>query len=88
MEPMVALPAVVTADAFDGEPSNAELDAIEHEMPLILAEVELLDAQIIALDRTPNEVDERRVRRARHRVLAERRALANRTTTADVEVIA
>ncbi len=33
-------------------------------MPLILADVDLLDAQIITLDRTPSELDERRIRRA------------------------
>ncbi|WP_051818986.1 DUF6284 family protein [Streptomyces flaveus] len=40
------------------------MDAIEREMPLILADVDLLDAQIITLDRTPSELDERRIRRA------------------------
>ena len=72
--------AVVTADAFDREPTFAELDAIAYEMPVIRAEVELLDAQIIALDRTPNEVDARRIRRARRKVLAARLAAANLTT--------
>ncbi|MFI1410843.1 DUF6284 family protein [Streptomyces sp. NPDC020707] len=72
--------AVVTADGFDREPSAAELDAIEQEMPVITAEVELLDAQIIALDRTPNELDTRRIRRARRKVLAARLAAANLTT--------
>ncbi|WP_141205801.1 DUF6284 family protein [Streptomyces griseorubiginosus] len=62
------------------EPTDAELDAIEQEMPLILARVDLLDAQILTLDRTPNELDARRIRRARHRVLVERRTLANRTS--------
>nr|WP_283936496.1 DUF6284 family protein [Streptomyces flaveus] len=37
---------------------------MEREMPLILADVDLLDAQIITLDRTPSELDERRIRRA------------------------
>ncbi|MGW0681479.1 DUF6284 family protein [Streptomyces sp. NPDC002767] len=49
-------------------------------MPLILADVDLIDAQIIAMDHTPNEVDTRRVRRALARVLTEYRVLANRTT--------
>ncbi|MEU9185403.1 DUF6284 family protein [Streptomyces sp. NPDC048484] len=71
---------VVTADEFDREPTFAELDAIECEMPVITAEVELLDAQIIALDRTPNEVDTRRIRRARRKVLTARLAAANLTT--------
>ncbi|MEE1791429.1 DUF6284 family protein [Streptomyces sp. BE308] len=80
MEHIVALQALVTAASLDYEPSAAELDAIDEELPLITAEVELLDAQIMTLDRPVSEVDERRVRRARNRVLAERRALANRTT--------
>lgn len=80
MKTIAALQAVVTAVSFDGEPSAAELDAIEQEMPLIRAEVELLDAQIITLDRSAAELDERRVRRARNRVLAARRDLTNRAT--------
>ncbi|MGW3512333.1 DUF6284 family protein [Streptomyces sp. NPDC000994] len=45
-------------------------------MPAILADVDLLDAQIITLDRTPSELDTRRIRRAHRRVLAARLALA------------
>ncbi|MEW5658839.1 DUF6284 family protein [Streptomyces cinereoruber] len=78
MKSIAALQAVVTATPFDGEPSDAELDAIEQELPLILAEVDLLDAQIMTLDRPATELDERRIRRARNRVLVERRDLANR----------
>ncbi|MFI8198870.1 DUF6284 family protein [Streptomyces sp. NPDC085942] len=79
MKSIAALQAAVTAAApFDGEPSDAELDAIEVESPLILAEVALLDAQIMTIDCTPNELDQQRVRRARRRVLAARRDLANR----------
>ena len=77
MKHIAAVQAVVTADVFDREPTAAELDAIAYEMPVIRAEVELLDAQIIALDRTPNEVDARRIRRARRKVLAARLAAAN-----------
>ena len=72
----------VTAFADFMEPTEAELDAIEQEMPVILADVELLDAQIITLDRIPTELDNRRLRRARRRALAARIALANRTTAA------
>ncbi|CAL9294139.1 DUF6284 family protein [Streptomyces sp. SudanB25_2051] len=72
--------AAVTAVPFDGEPSAAELTAIELELPLILAEVDLLDAQIMTLDRPVTELDARRIRRARHRVLAARRDLTNRAT--------
>ncbi|MCQ4082956.1 DUF6284 family protein [Streptomyces sp. RB6PN25] len=84
MEHIGARQAIVTADEYDREPTAAELDAIELESPLILAEVDLLDAQIIAMDRTPNEMDARRIRRAHRRVLAARRNLVNRT--ADVRV--
>ncbi|MFK0214952.1 DUF6284 family protein [Streptomyces sp. NPDC090298] len=78
MKSIAALQAVVTAAPFDGEPSVGELDAIEQEMPLILAEVDLLDAEIKTLDRPATGLDERRIRRARNRVLAERRDLTNR----------
>ncbi|MFD3334950.1 DUF6284 family protein [Streptomyces sp. NPDC058700] len=81
MKTIAALQAVVTASGFDGEPSDAELDAIEREMPLILAEVDLLDVEIMTLDRPATELDERRIRRARNRVLAERRDLTNRIGT-------
>lgn len=82
MKHIVALQAVVTADEFDREPTAAELDAIEREMPLIVAEVDLLDVQIGLLDRSATVLDERRVRRARNRVLAARRDLTNRAATA------
>jgi hypothetical protein len=81
MKHIAALQAVVTAPVSDGEPSNVELDAIDREMPLILAEVELLDAQIMTLDRPASELDERRIRRARNRVLAARRELTNKAAT-------
>ncbi|MFI1045024.1 DUF6284 family protein [Streptomyces griseoruber] len=93
MEHIVTVQGIVTAsddwtpfaDFADWiEPTDAELDAIELESPLILADVDLLDAQIKAMDRPANEVDARRIRRARHRVLAERRDLANRTAGATV----
>ncbi|MFE7262743.1 DUF6284 family protein [Streptomyces sp. NPDC057592] len=81
MKTIAALQDLVTAASLDGGPSAAELDAIEAEMPVILADVELLDAQIMTLDRTPTELDERRIRRARNRVMAARRDLTNRTVT-------
>ncbi|MEU3856972.1 DUF6284 family protein [Streptomyces sp. NPDC028722] len=81
MNHIVTVQDAVTAFAEWLEPTAAELDAIEQEMPLILADVDLVDAQIITLDRTPSELDARRIRRARRRVLAERAALANRTGT-------
>ncbi|MER7152339.1 DUF6284 family protein [Streptomyces lydicus] len=79
MSHIVTVQDAVTAFEPWMEPTDAELDAIEQEMPLILAGVDLVDAQIIALDRMPNEVDNRRIRRARHRMLTARRELANRT---------
>ncbi|WP_425245818.1 DUF6284 family protein [Streptomyces sp. NEAU-NA10] len=82
MKHIGAAQVAVTADEFDREPTLAELDAIEQESPLILAEVELLDAQIKAMDHPANEVDTRRIRRARNRVLAARRDLVNRTADA------
>ncbi|MCW8100811.1 DUF6284 family protein [Streptomyces tauricus] len=82
MKHIGAVQAVVTADFFDREPTAAELDAIEREMPVILAGVELLDAQIIALNHIPNELDTRRIRRAHRRVLTARRALANQAADA------
>ncbi|MFE5544060.1 DUF6284 family protein [Streptomyces sp. NPDC056534] len=78
MKSIAALQAVVTATRFDGEPTNGELDAIETEMPLILAELDLLDAEVWMLDRPATTLDERRIRRARNRVLDERRDLTNR----------
>ncbi|MER7625183.1 DUF6284 family protein [Streptomyces sp. NPDC126503] len=82
MKSIAALQAVVTATSFDGGPSDAELDAIEREMPLIEAEIELLDVEIWMLDRPATALDERRLRRARNRVLDERRNLTNRAGVA------
>ncbi|WP_405822053.1 DUF6284 family protein [Streptomyces sp. NBC_00838] len=79
MKHIVTVQDAVTAFAPDIEPTDAELDAIELEMPAILADVDLLDAQITAMDRPANELDIRRVRRARRRVLAARRELADRS---------
>jgi hypothetical protein len=84
MNHIVTVQDAVTAFAPWMEPTDAELDAIEQEMPAILADVDLLDAQIITLDRIPTELDKRRLRRARRRALAARIALANRTTAATV----
>ncbi|MBZ6137118.1 MULTISPECIES: DUF6284 family protein [Streptomyces] len=84
MNPIVTVQDAVTAFADFMEPTDAELDAIEQEMPVILADVDLLDAHIVTLDRTPTEVDERRIRRARRRALAARVALVNRTAGASL----
>ncbi|MGA5319817.1 DUF6284 family protein [Streptomyces seoulensis] len=79
MSHIVTVRDAVTAFEDFMEPTSAELDAIEVEMPVILADVDLLDAQIVALDRTPTELDARRIRRARRRALAARVALLNST---------
>ncbi|WP_404958038.1 DUF6284 family protein [Streptomyces sp. 147326] len=79
MKSIAALQKLVTPWSDGLEPSDAELGAIEQELPLILAERDLLDAQIMTLDRIPTEVDARRIRRARNRVLVAQRDLANRT---------
>ncbi|WP_424862156.1 DUF6284 family protein [Streptomyces sp. MMS24-I29] len=81
MKSIAALQGPVTGMPLDGEPSAAELAAIEQEMPPILAKVDLLDAEITMLDRPAAVLDERRVRRARNRVLAERRNLTNRAVS-------
>ena len=72
MDHIVTVQDAVTAFADFMEPTGAELDAIEREMPVILADVELLDAHIVTLDRIPTELDARRIRRARRRALAGR----------------
>ncbi|MEU9347615.1 DUF6284 family protein [Streptomyces sp. NPDC048278] len=84
MNPIVTVQDVVTAFADWIEPTDAELDVIEQEMPLILADVDLLDAHISTLDRTPGELDTRRIRRAHRRVLAARLELANRAAGASL----
>ncbi|MFJ8189722.1 DUF6284 family protein [Streptomyces sp. NPDC096094] len=84
MNHIVTVQDAVTAFEPWMEPTKAELDAIEQEMPVILAGVDLVDAQITALDRTPTELDNRRIRRARNRMLTARRELANRTAGASL----
>ncbi|MGA5112169.1 DUF6284 family protein [Streptomyces pseudogriseolus] len=84
MNPIVTVQDTVTAFGDFREPTDAELDAIEREMPVILADVDLLDAYITTLDRTPTELDNRRIRRARRRALAARLALLNQDTGASM----
>ncbi|MEW2315212.1 DUF6284 family protein [Streptomyces bauhiniae] len=84
MSHIVTVQDAVTAFEDFMEPTSAELDAIEREMPVILADVDLLDAHIATLDRTPTELDTRRIRRARRKALAARVALLNRTTGASL----
>ncbi|WP_255949370.1 DUF6284 family protein [Streptomyces odontomachi] len=68
------------------EPTDAELDAIERELPLIDEQVAELDAQIICMDRPLSELDARRLRRASNRVLDARRKLTNQAPAALSEV--
>ncbi|MFG2552175.1 DUF6284 family protein [Streptomyces sp. NPDC048581] len=82
MDPIVTVQDAVTAFADFIEPTDAELDAIEREMPVILADIDLLDAHIATLERTPSELDQRRIRRARRRALAARVELINHAVTA------
>ncbi|MFG2948835.1 DUF6284 family protein [Streptomyces adustus] len=82
MSHIVTVQDAVTAFADGLEPTAAELDAIDREMPVILADVELLDAYIVTLDRVPNELDARRLHRARRRALAARLELANLSAAA------
>ncbi|MFE9447370.1 DUF6284 family protein [Streptomyces sp. NPDC006739] len=82
MSDIVTVQEAVTAFADWNEPTDAELDAIDREMPVILADIDLLDAYIVTLDRTPTELDERRLRRARRRALAARVELTNHAVTA------
>ncbi|MGW6270423.1 DUF6284 family protein [Streptomyces sp. NPDC055060] len=77
MDLIVTVQDAVTAFESWMEPTDAELDAIEGEMPAVLADIDLLDAYIGTLDRTPTALDERRIRRARRRALATRLALTN-----------
>jgi hypothetical protein len=54
-------------------PTAADLAAIEHEWPLIEAEIALVDAEIRVLTAPhgPSPLDWRRLRRAEHRVIRE-----------------
>ncbi|MFJ7301667.1 DUF6284 family protein [Streptomyces sp. NPDC099088] len=81
MKDIVTVQEAVTAFEPWMEPTDAELDAIETEMPVILADIELIDAYIITMDRVPSELDTRRLRRARRRALAARVELTRRSAT-------
>ncbi|WP_097934978.1 DUF6284 family protein [Streptomyces sp. rh207] len=60
MKTIAALQAVVTATPFDGEPSDAELDAIETEMPAILFRPLLRPPRSTVSRRTPSWTRSRR----------------------------
>ncbi|MFE4264940.1 DUF6284 family protein [Streptomyces sp. NPDC056883] len=84
MKSIAALQNRVTPWSDGLEPTDAELTAVEAEMPVILAEVELLDALIVLLYRPASEFDGRRIRRAHNRVLTARRDAANRAAGTQV----
>ncbi|MEV6724654.1 DUF6284 family protein [Streptomyces xanthochromogenes] len=88
MNHIVTVQDAVIAFAEDIEPTDAELDAIVREEPLILAEQELLDVQIALLDRPVTPLGKRRLRRAANKVLAARVEVANRTSTVRAGVAA
>ena len=73
-----AAPTVLTEPTEEREPTVAELAAIEYEMPLIEAEMAVVRAEtaIIRAGHGASELDWRRLRRARHRVLRTAAALA------------
>ncbi|MFF4555378.1 DUF6284 family protein [Streptomyces sp. NPDC001422] len=83
MKYIVTVQDAVTAFAEWMEPTDSELDAIETEMPGILADVVALDVQIALLEPRATELDDRRARRGRRRVLSERAVLANRATAGE-----
>jgi hypothetical protein len=66
------------ADPLDAGPTPIDLQAIEAEWPVIAAELELLDAQLLLIiaGGHASTLDRRRVRRAARRLLAIRRAAA------------
>lgn len=66
--------ATLIAPGEPGEPTAADLAAIEAEWPLIEAALGVVDAEIRALsaDGGPSPLDWRRLRRSERRVLAAR----------------
>lgn len=58
-------------EGAEEQPSVADLAAIDQEWPLIVAELDLLDAEILILSAVggPSPLDWRRLRRAEQRVM-------------------
>jgi len=90
---MITLDSTASATPIDSidpteqrEPTAAELAAIDYEWPLIEAELAVVDAEIEIIRAThgPTELDWRRLRRARHRVLRQAAALAQTGTVPTV----
>ena len=69
-------------DAYDVEPTAADLAEVEAEWPVIEAELGVLDAEIAAVTAPggPSPLDWRRLRRARRRLLT---ALAQQAAVDD-----
>ncbi|MEO3931149.1 DUF6284 family protein [Micromonosporaceae bacterium B7E4] len=66
-------------DSNHAEPTIEELSAIEHEWPLIAAELDVLDAEILILCAVggPSLLNWRRLRRAEQRVMRAAAALGS-----------
>jgi len=75
-------------DGEDREPTASELAAIEHEWPLIEAELVLLDAEIriLSIENGPSPLDRRRLRRTVRQVLAAQRMTTDPVATFGPEV--
>jgi len=76
--PIPVDPTLGVTDEGEAGPTTTELAEIEHEWPLIAAELDLLDAEITVLsaEGRASKLDRRRVRRAERRVLEVGRELA------------
>jgi hypothetical protein len=63
--------SIVAFDDFDGDPSPAELAAIDAEMPVITAEMKLLDVELAVMfgPRPVLPIDWTRVRAAEREVI-------------------
>ena len=71
---------------IDEEPTAADLAAIEQEGPLLVAEMNLLDAEIrfINAGQNASDLDRRRIRRAERRVFEAARDLSVREAKTEV----
>ncbi|GAB7041943.1 MULTISPECIES: DUF6284 family protein [Catenuloplanes] len=63
---------------FSQEPTAEDLAAVEEEMPLIMAEVKLLDAEIRLMVTGGDEITRHQVRQAERVVIREARAYYGR----------
>lgn len=89
LPPLVEPPVSGGVEWDDIEPSPTALAAIEAEWPLIAAELDVVDAECaMARQARVSELDRRRLRRARERVVREVAALAARGMAVSVDVVA